>query len=592
MLQSIVKRVILCVASAISICGAFAQNATHIVTANFSEKTLAEVVLHKFVDNSFARIAEFKISGEHGNFVFPIPQEAGVLYRLQINLMAPGERHNKVDKICIVPLTLNADRNYSLSIAPSKIDTVKKTGWQLKEENSKSPVAIVSGKILNAVPKIRVPLSICSVAEGSLVSNSTYSISEGNFAVPCDVKQPGFYYISSPRWIVRVYLKPAEHLELNIDNMTGMVSSVNGSVENQQLYQWQQLIAPITNYGYYLLRFGVDSVNLNSYMETYKRLLPAMNEFAKNAQSADKRFAVAFQNVMDLDKQLAPINLFYQSSAKKINGFRMQPKEFGDLPEFYRQFIQPERLKTAGILQLGEARQFLNLYAKLNLAAQPQEKREKFSQSEKLGVMMNAIANDTLKSLFLMDQMGQIEVNNLSEFNETFAPFKKYASSGKAKTMYQDLYGRFSGDTAYLGKSSYNFTLPDVAGHMVSMKDYKGKVVFIDVWATWCGPCKAQIPFLKEIEEEYKDNKDIVFVGISLDNSKSRQKWIDFVAKEKLAGAQMIDEDWSQFAKKYGITAIPRFMLIDKQGKWIEVRCPLPESKEQLKKYLDRALQQ
>ena len=52
----------------------------------------------------------------------------------------------------------------------------------------------------------------------------------------------------------------------------------------------------------------------------------------------------------------------------------------------------------------------------------------------------------------------------------------------------------------------------------------------------------------------------------------------------------MIDEGWIHFAKKYGIEAIPRFMLIDKEGKWIEVRCPLPEAKESLKRYLNKAL--
>jgi thiol-disulfide isomerase/thioredoxin len=206
--------------------------------------------------------------------------------------------------------------------------------------------------------------------------------------------------------------------------------------------------------------------------------------------------------------------------------------------------------------------------------------------------MMNTIANDTLKSLFLNDQMGQIEVNNLSEFKETFEPFKKYAKSGPAKDAYDGMFGLFSGDTAYIGKSSYNFTLPDTSGRMVSMKDFKGKVIFIDVWATWCGPCKAQIPFLKEVEEEYKDNKGIVFMGISLDRAKDREKWIDFIKKENLQGVQLIDEGWKDFAKKYQINAIPRFLLIDKQGKWIEIRCPRPESKENLKKYLDKALQQ
>ena len=204
--------------------------------------------------------------------------------------------------------------------------------------------------------------------------------------------------------------------------------------------------------------------------------------------------------------------------------------------------------------------------------------------------MMNTVSNDTLKSFFFNDQMEQIEVNNLSEFKQTFEHFKKYARTSPAKDTYNNIYSLYIDDTSFVGKSSYNFSLPDSTGKIVSMKDFKGKVVLIDVWATWCGPCKAQFPFLKEIEHEYANNEDLVFVGISLDKLEVKQKWIDMIQKEKLGGIQLLDDFGKSFGRKYGITAIPRFMLIDRQGRWIEIRCPRPEAKEDLRRYLDKAL--
>jgi hypothetical protein len=62
------------------------------------------------------------------------------------------------------------------------------------------------------------------------------------------------------------------------------------------------------------------------------------------------------------------------------------------------------------------------------------------------------------------------------------------------------------------------------------------------------------------------------------------------IQKEKLQGVQLLD-DSKTFREKYGISAVPRFLLIDKQGKWIEIRCPRPDAKEKLKRYLDKALQ-
>lgn len=297
-----------------------------------------------------------------------------------------------------------------------------------------------------------------------------------------------------------------------------------------------------------------------------------------------------FRNAVDIDSQLAPINFLLYHPVKKQKGFNAYNKEFNEVPEFYRQFIRPGKFTDASILRVGEAREFMNHYVKLNMALFVSEESRNLSQAEKLKRMLNAISNDTLKSLFLNDQMLQLEINNLSEFREIVQPFQKYAKTAPAKNTYQGIYKSFIGDTAYIGKSAYNFSLPDTNGRMVSMKDFKGKVVFIDVWATWCGPCKAQFPFLKEIEEEYRDNPNIVFAGISIDRAKDHDKWIKMIRKENLVGLQLLDDTGKAFAKPYDISAIPRFMLIDKQGRWIEIRCPLPEAKENLKRYLDKAL--
>ena len=112
-----------------------------------------------------------------------------------------------------------------------------------------------------------------------------------------------------------------------------------------------------------------------------------------------------------------------------------------------------------------------------------------------------------------------------------------------------------------------------------------------------CGPvgadlAKKQFPFLKEIEEEYRHNKDLVFVGISIDRNEQKQQWLQMIRKEKLAGMQLLDEGGAKFSHRYNVTSIPRFMLIDKQGRWMEIRCPRPEAKEELKRYLDAALEQ
>jgi thiol-disulfide isomerase/thioredoxin len=101
--------------------------------------------------------------------------------------------------------------------------------------------------------------------------------------------------------------------------------------------------------------------------------------------------------------------------------------------------------------------------------------------------------------------------------------------------------------------------------------------VYVDVWATWCGPCKAEIPSLKKMEELYHE-ANIVFVSISVDTKKDYEKWRAFVTEKELGGVQLVaDKDWSSdFVKAYMINGIPRFILIDPAGNVVQANAPRP----------------
>ena len=117
------------------------------------------------------------------------------------------------------------------------------------------------------------------------------------------------------------------------------------------------------------------------------------------------------------------------------------------------------------------------------------------------------------------------------------------------------------------------------AGGTSSLVDLKGKYVYVDVWATWCGPCKVEIPYLKEVEKEFH-NKNIAFVSISIDKAKDHEKWVAMVSEKELSGVQLFaDNDWnSKFVKDYYINGIPRFILIDPNGNIVTPDAPRPSS--------------
>jgi thiol-disulfide isomerase/thioredoxin len=567
------------------------QPATTLITGTVSEHVNVELTIYKTVNNKTEALAVYKVFSPSPDFAFAIPVEKNVNYQLLITRMKQGNRHLEMDKRFKFPLRLEAGQHLSLKITPSLLDGVKNNGVELKAGVHCPTMSIISGDLVNAKFGGGA-ISLEKVTDGQLIPVASYNTFKSNkkFQLVAFVKTGSFYYISSLRFRCRIYLKPADKLGLKINAFTGEYDVVNGSEENRLMEKWEKLSWPIIDYGYNRSVFQNDSLDLGKYLSTYQKLQPAIAAFKATSTTSDAQFNKLFDVSIDLDNQFAPLYLLSRLCARRNNGFVSSYNSISNPPAFYKRFIGKGKFSDVQILKIGEAMRFINLYQQLNFAFMAEREKMKLWREDKLKIMMDAIANDTVKSIFLQDQLETNEVANLSEFKAIYQPFEKYTNLPQVRKKYLQVYKSFIGDTAFIGKSSYDFSLPDTEGRMVSMKDFKGKVIFIDVWATWCGPCKAQIPFMKEIETHYKNNKNIVFVGISLDKLADRPKWAKFIEAEKLPGVQLLDDFGKTFGRKYGITAIPRFLLIDKGGKWIEIRCPKPEAKEELERYLDKAL--
>lgn len=134
------------------------------------------------------------------------------------------------------------------------------------------------------------------------------------------------------------------------------------------------------------------------------------------------------------------------------------------------------------------------------------------------------------------------------------------------------------------GKPSPKFeNYVDIKGGTKSLEDYKGKYVYIDVWATWCGPCIQEIPYLQSLEKEYR-NKNIEFISISTDENRrsggsweaAEKKWREFVKEKDMSGVHLWAGKDINFQREYQISGIPRFILIDPQGNIVNANAPRP----------------
>lgn len=154
----------------------------------------------------------------------------------------------------------------------------------------------------------------------------------------------------------------------------------------------------------------------------------------------------------------------------------------------------------------------------------------------------------------------------------------------------EERYNSFiSYDDTKKGTVSPKFTdYENYKGGTTSLADLNGKFVYIDIWATWCGPCKEEMPYLKELEKEFRD-ENIAFVSISIDDIEDQQVWKEMVKTYEMEGVQLFANGDTQFLDAYGIDAVPRFILLDEEGAIMDYDTYIPSDpflRESLNKLL------
>lgn len=184
----------------------------------------------------------------------------------------------------------------------------------------------------------------------------------------------------------------------------------------------------------------------------------------------------------------------------------------------------------------------------------------------------NEKVKQTLLNELACQYIEQFGIKNITELENVYNTYVKDTVLQAAYRAKYDIW-----DVSSPGKPSPDFEAVDIEGKTYSLKDFKGKYLYIDLWATWCGPCQRELPALKELEEKF-EGKNITFLGLSIDHNKN--KWEEKVKSGDLTGVQLLIGRHSTFQKAYNIDGIPRFLLIDKEGKIVNNDMSRPSSED------------
>lgn len=243
-----------------------------------------------------------------------------------------------------------------------------------------------------------------------------------------------------------------------------------------------------------------------------------------------------------------------------IKTYMAEDEDWISMPEYYNYMIELSHV-------LDEANRNVKTYYPKSVAEMQYIARN--IQSDKVKqFLMHTIA------CAYVDQYGIKDMTDMQNLYNT------YVKDTMLRADYQTRYDRW--DMSSPGKPSPDFVGKDIDGNEHSLAEYKGKYIYIDMWATWCGPCQQELPELAKLEERFKD-KNITFIGLSIDHKK--EAWEEKVKSGTLPGVQLHIGPASSFKRAYNIEGIPRFILLAPDGTIINnnmTRPSAPETEEYL----------
>jgi len=183
------------------------------------------------------------------------------------------------------------------------------------------------------------------------------------------------------------------------------------------------------------------------------------------------------------------------------------------------------------------------------------------------------------------------ELSYGTDFKKAEALLERYRKDHKdAPAMYIEYLDEHHAKIAKLqkGNEAPAFTLKSPEGEEFSLSDLKGSVVYLDFWASWCAPCRAEMPHSKKLKEKFK-GKDVKFLYVSIDEDE--EAWLKAIEKLEIEGVHVLAKGFKHDVPvSYNVNAIPAYFIIGKDGKIFEGRPARPSASDKLTEQLEAAL--
>ncbi|MEI7964504.1 MAG: TlpA disulfide reductase family protein [Chitinophagaceae bacterium] len=376
--------------------------------------------------------------------------------------------------------------------------------------------------------------------------------SSGNFHLRFALGEPNYFRIG--RNIV--YLSPGDDLQMTIDYMDARNAVFKGRGSQANMY----------------LRF-TPFPKAGSFIEAGSNAQPTAKQtidFIMHAGAERKK-------QLDSLKMLTP-------AFRKLETGRIRADIINSLVDGKIPFYRPRAIQHDSLAMQQYAQEYETLVSFLLI---PNSKNDFLDASLMKLVVYRDIADELLKGTGKTSEVNKIR--DWIKASAIIASMKQVSDKQQLKKMettidsittpeYKAALRKSLAVLLQFGKGdpAIDFTAKDINGNSVLLSSLKGKVIYIDIWATWCGPCMEEMPAFEALKEKYKDYPDLVFVSLSIDNN--IPAWEKSLTERKAPGYQWLINRY--LLSNYNIVTIPRTLLIDKSFHIVDLNAPLPSSKK------------
>lgn len=413
-------------------------------------------------------------------------------------------------------------------------------------------------------------------------STWTSEVEKGKFSIKLDIKTATMLTMSIEKEQTNIYLAPNKTLNVNLDFKEfdeSLVYSGDYANENNFLKAYY---LEFEDEGKDPTRSWFSDLESEDYQKSHKERLERKIALLDNFK-AKNPLSDAFYGDWKTNETyfVNAMYLYYPG----IKAYYSKKSKAEIVHEGYYSFLDDCDLNNESNLHLSNYNFFLNQFVQHKLTELQTGTEGAYSASNFFFVSKLILTGKCLAAAQAYDLRNSLTRMPLKDIDPYWEDFKNNCDKDVADYL-QSTYDKVA--VLQPGNPAPTFTLTSIEGKEVSLSDFKGKVVYLDFWASWCGPCLQQIPSAKELKHDF-EGKEVVFLYVSIDEKED--SWKKMIKDKELTGVHLLAKGFKHdVPQSYNVMGIPSYFVIDREGNILDNNAPRPSSGDVIKDLLNEAL--